>query len=181
MSDWVAVVNVGVVIVLVLVTWKYMVSTGDIAKGTRDLVRESVKDRRIRRTEKALEEFYLPLLELDMWEGWKKYPYPPDFQLRSKWDTSKVLRVPSGGLADLKRFWLGVNSHRYLTVVGGTKELLIRFFQESENYWIHDESERGGMEKSLGALLVAVKDDVELLEGRLKELHPVFPEVPRGV
>ncbi len=66
-------------------------------------------------------------------------------------------------------------------MVGGTKELLIRFFQESENYWIHDESERGGMEKSLGALLVAVKDDVELLEGRLKELHPVFPEVPRGV
>jgi len=171
-------VNVGLVGVLVWVTNEYRKATSEIAeataenvRATRDMAGQAERDRLVCRIEKGLEEFYLPLVELGMWEGWKKYPYPPDCQLRSKWDVSKVLKVPAGGLADLKRFWLGVNSHRYLAVVGGTKELLIRFLQESENYWIHDESEKGGMEKSHEALLVAVKNDVEVLESRLRELY----------
>lgn len=144
-----------VITVLVIVTCRY-------AKATREIVEESVKDRRIRRIEKALEEFYYPLLWL---RDLERYPYPP-------WAEFLVPEIYAQKIEAIERFWDGVERHQYLAG-RGTIKVLDSFFKHSNHYWVRARvpEAKADLEAARRNLIAEVKKDIKVLEERLGKLY----------
>jgi len=163
-DDWVVVEAVAL-IVLAGITAFY-------AWSTHRIVRETVKDRRVRRIEKALEGFYYPLLELkDLY----KYPYPPDYMRKLRATGSAIsaeAKLYGGRESESWRYWFDVNRRRYLAE-RGTIKVLDSFLEHSTFYWTqapHEEAKGELLEVKRG-LIAEVKKDIVILEERLAELH----------
>ncbi len=164
MVDWGGVEAVALVVLAVI--------TAFYAWSTQRIVKETVKDRRVRRIEKALEEFYYPLLEV---KDLSKYPYPPDYMEKLKVQDVAIPQEvkPYGGHEpESRKFWFDVNRHRYLAERKIIK-VLDSFFQYSYYYWAAAPTVemRGELNKVHWDLIAEVKKDVESLKKKLERLH----------
>lgn len=159
MIEWITsiatVVNVGLVFVLVWVTREYM-------KATRDIVRETVKDREVRRIGKALEGFYYPLMQV---RNLERYRYPP------RWGRDQA-EIMVHHMERLEEFWAGVKKHQYLAERGPIK-VLDSFFEHSNHYWVQAQNPetKADLEAARRNLIAEVKKDIKALEERLGKLY----------
>lgn len=139
------VVNVSLVAVLVWVTNEYR-------KATREIVEETVKDRRIRRIERALEEFYYPLWELSRLEvGW----FPYDWRL-----------------SGLSNIWNGVKKYKHLAWSRDVRMALDNHLVATRGYSTAEDTVgvdglRDGFEK----VIVGVLKDIDVLQKELGRLR----------
>ena len=146
--------------------------TAFYARATGRIVKETMKDRRVRRIEKALEEFYYPLLEL---KDLSRYPYPPDYMRKLKAIGSEIsaeAKLYAGHESGSWRYWFDVNRHRYLAE-RGTIKVLDSFLEDSNYYWAQAPvpEAKGDLMTVRNSLIAEVKKDIRVLEERLEKLH----------
>ena len=153
MADvWVSVEAVAIV-VLVLVTMYY-------AWATDRIVKETVKDRKIRRLEKGLERFYYPLLKL---QEVGKYPYPPSAELN-------VAEVYVYKMEAIERFWDDITRFQYLSRSMAVR-LYLREFQKLSGVHGEESSVVSSVRKARKRLIDQVFKDIGQCEKELSKLH----------
>lgn len=153
MADvWVSVEAVAIV-VLVFVTFFY-------AWSTHRIVRETVKDREIRRVEKSLERFYYPLMGLT---DLKRYPYPPYAKFG-------VPEVYVHRMEVIERFWDDIQRYQYLARSKAVRLLLVEFMELSSVH-VEDSPARKLVVNARDKLMDQVLKDISRLEKKLALLH----------